>query len=80
MLVLLGMVMLLLGINHLFTHHDGFYDDSASDRLRKDMNTGSSVIPPESLFSGFLARSIRKAERKPSGFKKKKKVEVGSYA
>jgi len=63
MLVLVGMVLLLLGINHLFCNHRDTYNDKSDADLRRNLEHEREVIPPGSLFSGFLAKEIRKGER-----------------
>ena len=57
-LILGAMVMLLLGITHLF---NGAVDGSEeeADRLRDDVESNSDVITDDSLFNHFIASHKR---------------------
>lgn len=54
LLILVGMVFLLLSIDHLFTGSFNA-DQKDADRLREDVDTRDEVIGKRSLFHEFLA-------------------------
>ena len=64
-IILIGMIMILLGINHL-THNDDSLTDEETQSYRQDIPTEKRVISSKSIFNNFLARSMKRAVRKKS--------------
>ena len=64
-IILIGMIMILLGINHL-THNDDSLTDEETQSYRQDIPTEKRVISSKSVFNNFLARSMKRAVRKKS--------------
>ena len=62
-LILIVMIMMLTGISLLSGHGEDRFDDSGNEHLRRAVENRSNVITDDSIFSGFLIRSIRKSTR-----------------
>lgn len=56
-LILVGMIMLLLAINHL-THNDDSLTQTETNRLKQEINDNEKVITRRSVFHNFLARDL----------------------
>ncbi|MCM1290311.1 MAG: hypothetical protein NC201_02305 [Prevotella sp.] len=63
LLILVGMVMVLLGINHFLLRSDTD-ERQETERLRRDVKNKDYVISRYSLFHMFLAREHKSASRK----------------
>lgn len=57
-LILVGMIMVLVGIRHLFCRQIMDFDDKESDDLRRDVENSMDVISDTSVFYNFLVRSL----------------------
>lgn len=62
LLILVGMIVVLLAINHV-THNDDTISQSDTDRLKRDLTDNQKVITRQSVFHKFLARD--KTRRMP---------------
>lgn len=62
-IILLGMIVILLGINHL-SHNDGSLSASETDLYKEDIKTEKKVISSRSVFNNFLGRNMRKEIRR----------------
>ena len=56
-IIIMGMIMVLLGINHL-THNDDSISQEQTEHMKEDMRRKESVITDRSVFHNFLARNI----------------------
>lgn len=56
LIIILGMIVLLLGINHL-SHNDDSISEEETEKLKSELTKESRVISPRSVFHRFLARS-----------------------
>lgn len=56
--LLMGMVMVLMGIGHLY-RKDGSREVREADRLRRDIKESDNVITRNSIFHDFLVRKPR---------------------
>ncbi len=56
-LIILGMIILLLAINHL-THNDDAHPQSSTSQLKQDIRKSEKVITSNSVFHKFLARDL----------------------
>lgn len=64
MLLIIGaMVMILMGISHLF-HHDDLNSSEDDLRLRDDVKNQENVVSEKSVFYNFLTRSEKERNDK----------------
>ncbi len=57
LLIILGMIVVLLAINHL-THNDDRHSESSTNQLKHEINKDEKVITSNSVFHKFLARDF----------------------
>ncbi len=60
--ILLGMIVVLLGINHV-THNDDSLSSEETNLLRREVTDDRKVITPRSVFHNFLARSMKRSTK-----------------
>lgn len=61
-IILFGMIMILLGINHL-THNDDSLNSDETAQYKHDLAEEKSVISTKSVFHNFLAKSMKRHTR-----------------
>ena len=59
--ILLGMVMVLLGINHYLLRPNDSWDDSDCDQLKNEIRDQDMVIGKKNLFHNFLGRDSQRS-------------------
>lgn len=63
LIVLIGMVALLMGVNRMFHQSIDNPEKGTADNLRHDIEDEESVIPPQSVFHPFLSRGASRIDR-----------------
>ncbi len=64
LVVLVGMMVLLLGVNRMFRQGIDEPEADAAERLKKDIEHEDDVITPHSLFHAFLGRGASRMSQR----------------
>ncbi len=64
-IILIGMIIILMGINHL-THNDDSISPNETKALKREVRDDQRVISRRSVFHKFLARDLKRGVTKQS--------------